>query len=193
MALTEKQIRFCKEYLIDLNATRAYKRAGYSVKSDAAAATEGSKLLRNPKVQEEIDKLIKRREKRTEIKQDDVINELAAIAFQNISDYAKVIQKPAYINDNGKRVKLLDENGKPVMYETVELTLTDNLTDKQKKAISYIKTGKYGIEIGTYNKVDALELLGRHLGMFKDKVEVSGLDEEKSKLDDIIKQMRGGE
>ena len=37
-----------------------------------------------------------------------------------------------------------------------------------------------------------MELLGRHLGMFKDRLEVSGLDEEKKKLDDILKQLRGG-
>ena len=42
------------------------------------------------------------------------------------------------------------------------------------------------------NKEQALELLGRHLGMFKDKLEVSGLDEEKKKLGDILEQLRGG-
>ena len=42
------------------------------------------------------------------------------------------------------------------------------------------------------DKEKALELLGRHLGMFKDKVEVSGLASEQSKLDDLIQQMRGG-
>ena len=45
----------------------------------------------------------------------------------------------------------------------------------------------------TYDRVRALELLGRHLGMFKDKVELSGgLDIEKTKLDDLLQQMRGG-
>ena len=45
----------------------------------------------------------------------------------------------------------------------------------------------------TYDRVRALELLGRHLGMFKDKVELSGgLDTEKTKLDDLLQQMRGG-
>mgnify|MGYP000078528268 FL=1 len=42
------------------------------------------------------------------------------------------------------------------------------------------------------DKEKALELLGRHLGMFKDRIEVSGLDDEKAKLDDILQQMRGG-
>ncbi len=41
-------------------------------------------------------------------------------------------------------------------------------------------------------KKKALELLGRHLGMFKDKLEVTGLEAEQTKLDDLIRQMRGG-
>ena len=54
-----------------------------------------------------------------------------------------------------------------------------------------IKDGKYGIEIKLNDKEKALELLGRHLGMFKDKVEVSGLEDEKKKLADILQQLRG--
>ena len=54
------------------------------------------------------------------------------------------------------------------------ITETDELSRRQIKAISGIKQGKNGIELTTYDKVKALELLGRHLGMFKDKVEVSG-------------------
>ena len=66
------------------------------------------------------------------------------------------------------------------------------MTESQIKAIAGIKEGKFGIELKLNDKEKALELLGRHLGMFKDKLEVSGLDEEKNKLDDILQQMRGG-
>lgn len=72
------------------------------------------------------------------------------------------------------------------------LTNTADLTESQIKAIAGIKEGKFGIELKLNDKEKALELLGRHLGMFKDKLEVSGLDEEKNKLDDILQQMRGG-
>ena len=72
------------------------------------------------------------------------------------------------------------------------LTDTADLTESQIKAIAGIKEGKFGIELKLNDKEKALELLGRHLGMFKDKLEVSGLDEEKNKLDDILQQMRGG-
>jgi phage terminase small subunit len=58
---------------------------------------------------------------------------------------------------------------------------------------SYSETGEMTErEVRMADKLKALELIGRHLGMFRDKVEVSGLEAEKSKLDDLITQMRGG-
>lgn len=193
MALTEKQKRFANEYLIDLNATRAYKVAYPNVKKDSTASQAGSRMLRNVKVAAYIEKRMRDREKRTEITQDMVLKELAAIGFAKASDYAKVIEKQAvYTSEEGTRIPLYDENGNPVMVNDVKLTLTDELSEEQVRAIAGIKQGKYGIEVAQCDKVKALELLGRHLGMFKDKVEVSGLDEEKSKLDDLIEQMRGG-
>lgn len=132
------------------------------------------------------------RQKRTEITQDMVVKELASIAFSNMSDYARVIEKQAVlIAEDGRRIPLVEENGTPVMVKDVELTLTQNLTEEQKHAIAGIKQGKYGIEVASCDKVRALELLGRHLGMFKDKVEVSGLQDEMSKLDDLLKQVGG--
>ena len=73
----------------------------------------------------------------------------------------------------------------------MELTITDRLNEIQLKALSGIKRGKFGIEVAQCDKVKALELLGRHLGMFKDKLELSGMNEEKSKLDNLVLQMRG--
>lgn len=193
MELTEKQKRFADEYLIDLNATRAYKVAYPNVKKDNTASQAGSRMLRNVKVASYIEKRMRDREKRTEITQDMVLKELAAIGFAKTSDYAKVIEKQAvYTLKDGTRIPLYDENGKPVMINDVKLALTDELSEEQVRAIAGIKQGKYGIEVAQCDKVKALELIGRHLGMFRDKVELSGLDEEKSKLDDLIKQMRGG-
>lgn len=57
--LTEKQKRFCDEYLIDLNITRAYKAVYINIKTDAAAGACGSVLLKNPKVRNYIDKRLK--------------------------------------------------------------------------------------------------------------------------------------
>ncbi len=166
--MTEKQKIFADEYLIDLNATRAYKVAYPRVKNDETAAAAAARLLKNVKVVTYIEKRMQDRQKRTEVTQDRVIEELAAIAFARATDFAQIV--------NGN----------------VVLTDTADLTESQTKAIAGIKEGKFGIELKLNDKEKALELLGRHLGMFKDKLEVSGLDEEKNKLDDILQQMRGG-
>jgi phage terminase small subunit len=166
--MTEKQKIFADEYLIDLNATRAYKVAYPNVKKDETAAQAGSRMLRNVKVEAYIKKRMQDRQKRTEITQDMVLQELAAIAFANATDFAQIV--------NGR----------------VILTNTADLSEEQMKAIAGIKRGKNGIELKLNDKEKALELLGRHLGMFKDRLEVSGMEAEKAKLDDILQQMRGG-
>jgi phage terminase small subunit len=166
--VTEKQKIFADEYLIDLNATRAYRVAYPSVKKDEVAAAAAARLLKNVKVAVYIQKRMEERQKRTEITQDRVLEELAAIAFARATDYAEV---------KGECVRIKD---------------TDALAEQQIRAIAGIKEGKYGIELKLNDKEKALELLGRHLGMFKDKLEVSGLEEEKKKLGDILEQLRGG-
>ena len=173
--MTDKQIIFANEYLIDLNGTRAYKEAYPHVKNDNTAAAAATRLMNNPEVKDYIDKRIKDRLERIEVTQDDVIQELAAIAFANGSDYAKVVTKPVLIQTSeGDYVPALDSEGNQMYYQAVEIEETEELTKRQIKAISGIKQGKNGIELTTYDKVKALELLGKHLGIFKDKVEVSG-------------------
>lgn len=152
--MTEKQKIFADEYLIDLNATRAYKVAYPNVKKDETAASAAARLLRNVNVQEYIDKRMKDREKRTEVTQDRVVQELASIAFAKVTDYVG-------IRSNGTT-------------SIVVMKSTDDLTDDQVRAIAGIKEGANGIEIKLNDKEKALELLGRHLGMFKDKVDISG-------------------
>ena len=165
--MTKKQKIFADEYLIDLNATRAYRVAYPSVKREETAAVNGSRMLRNAKVAEYIQKRMQDRQKRTEITQDRVLQELAAIAFAKTTDYAEIKNECVRIKDTG------------------------DLDEQQVRAIAGIKKGKFGVEIKLNDKEKALELLGRHFGMFKDKVEVSGLEEEKKKLGDILEQLRG--
>jgi phage terminase small subunit len=168
--MTNKQKAFVDEYLIDLNATRAYKAVYKNVKSDDVAAVNGNRLLRNAKVEEYLNKRMKDREKRTEITQDKVLNELAQIAFANGSDFAKVVEKPVLKEDGSVLLDPVTEE--PIYYKTVEMKLTDELPEEKRKAIAGIKMGKNGIEVNTCDKVRALELLGKHLGMFRDKVEL---------------------
>ncbi len=174
MALTAKQKIFADEYLIDLNATRAYKLAYPKVKNDESAAAAGARLLRNVKVEQYIQKRMKDREKRTEITQDMVLKELAKIGFADVTDFVTIENKG--------------------ILRVVQVKTTDEMPGDKMGAIAGIKEGANGIEIKLNDKGKALELIGRHLGMFKDKLEVSGvLETEISKLDDLVKQMRGGD
>lgn len=161
--LTERQKRFCDEYLITLNATQAAIRAGYSEKY---AATNTTKLLKNTNVEEYLQQRQQKRMERTEITQDMVLRELAIIAFSNAADYAHVIEKRATAEVEGTLIPLTDENGEPLMYRTVEPVLTEELTEDQKKALAVIKKGRDGFEVKPYDKVRALELIGKHLGMW---------------------------
>lgn len=165
--LNDKQKRFCNEYLIDLNATQAAIRAGYSAKY---ANKNAHKILDKPEIKEYLDKKMKDREQRTEITQDKVVNELAAIAFSNASDFFKIIDKTVTVGGS----IVLDDEGNPRTYKDVEFVNTDKLSEANKKVISSIKQGSNGLEIKLNDKLKALELLGKHLGMFKDKLELSG-------------------
>ena len=148
--LTAKQKKFVEEYLIDLNATQAAIRAGYSPNT---AQEQSSRLLSNVMVKNEIDKAMAQRSRRTGISQDRVLRELAKIAFVNPNDV---------INFSDATVKMTSE---------------ENLA-----AIASVKVkkipGEYGDaterEVKLYDKLRALDLLGRHLGMFKDKIEING-------------------
>lgn len=148
--LTPKQQCFVAEYLVDLNITAAALRAGYSTRT---AAQVGYQLMQKPAVQEAIQNAMDDRAKRTTVTQDKVIAELAKIAFANGADFAQVVTlKPG-------------EPGRPGV-QIVELTDTSSLGADQRAAISSIEETKHGIKVSTYDKVRALELLGRHLGIF---------------------------
>lgn len=170
--LTEQQKRFVDEYLIDLNATRAYKAAYPSVKKDETAASAAVRLLRNVKVQGYMKERQQKIQERTEITQDKVLLELARIAFSNGSDFAKVVTKKRTRTVWNDTTQEYEERESEEQF--VELIDTDSLPSDKKAAISGIKETKYGIAVESCDKVKALELIGKHLGMFKDKVEISG-------------------
>lgn len=141
--LTPKQIKFIDEYLIDLNATQAATRAGYSKKT---AQRIGSENLSKPLLQEEIQKRRNKLQNKCEITQEMVLRELASIAFASGADFAKVVQRGDSIS--------------------VEMTPTDSIPTDKRAAIAGIKRGMYGIEVKLHDKVRALEMLGKYLGLF---------------------------
>lgn len=187
MSLTAKQKRFCDEYLIDLNATQAAIRAGYSEKT---AYRTGADNLRKPQIEEYIAKRQKELSRSTEITQERVIKELALIAFSNNADYAHVVEKKMQVEAGGALVDVLDKDGNPVMYRTVEPVLTEELTEEQKRALAVIKKGRDGLEVKSCDKVKALELLGKHLGIFTDKIEANLNDTTRSELQELLAQRK---
>ena len=166
--LTKKQQAFVDEYLIDLNATQAAIRAGY--KKSEFTDTNANKLLENTRISSEIEKAMAERSRRTGINQDRVIQELARIAFVNPRNV--INPKDASIRRNASEDDL-------ACIQSVKVKRMDG-----EKSSSIEREVKFN------DKMKALELLGKHLGMFKDRLELSGMDEEKSKLDALLKQMQ---
>lgn len=164
MALNAKQRRFVDEYLIDLNATQAAIRAGYSAKT---ANEQGSRLLANVSVQAALSERMKDRESRTEITQDKVLAELAKIGFADIRNALAW----------GPEVMVVDEEtGETAVSNGVALVPSGKIDNDTAAAISEISQTAQGIKIKMHDKRAALVDIGRHLGMFKDKVEVTGKD-----------------
>lgn len=164
--LTEKQQRFVDEYLIDLNATQAAIRAGYSVKT---ANEQGAQNLVKLSIQQKISERMAERSRRVGINQDRIVMELAKIAFVNIADV---------IDPENVTIK--------------KGATTDDTAAIQSVKVKVIPTKDgEGVEreIKMADKIRALELLGKHIGMFKDKVDVS--IEKSEKLDDILSQLGG--
>lgn len=176
--MTEAQKRFCDEYLIDLNATRAYKVAYPNCKKDETAKSAGSRLLTNVNLQNYIAEKMKEREKRTEITQDMVIKELAKIAFFNPKNI---------FGDNNtlKNIVSLDDDIASVITSVETLEEYDGYGEDREKIGNTTK-------VKLADKMKALEMLGRHLGMFKDKVEVDVKEkqEKKNTITDIFSQMK---
>lgn len=130
MSLNPKQERFCQEYIIDLNATQAYIRAGYS---ENGAGQGAERMLKNVEVYARVEELQKARIEKLQVNQDWVVLRLIQISDRCMQQ---------------EEVMKFD-------YELKEL----------------VGTGEYQFDSNGANK--STELLGKHLGMFKDKVDLN--------------------
>lgn len=167
--MTNAQKRFCDEYLIDFNASRAYKAAYKSCKSDLTARTNASKLLTKTNIQKYISEKQKEIEEKTEITQKKIIQELAKIALFNIKDI---------YNENGtlKKVTELDDDtakaisGVKILQKAGPMKISLSKTNDE---IPLEHIPEQTVEFKTNDKTKALELLGKHLGMFKENVNLT--------------------
>ncbi|RIQ64645.1 terminase small subunit, partial [Bordetella avium] len=165
MALTAKQRRFVDEYLIDLNATQAAIRAGYSKKT---ARQIGEENLSKPDIAKAVQEAQAARSKRTEITQDMVLRELAKIGF---ADIRKVVTWGSTTLQAG-----VDGDGNPTteVHHGLVLVASNEIDDATAAAIAEVSEGREGLKVKFHDKKGALVDIGRHLGMFKDRVEHSG-------------------
>lgn len=146
--LTDKQKKFVEEYLIDLNATQACIRAGYSPNR---ASEQAYQLLQKTTVQESIAESMAERSRRTGINQDRIVQELARIAFVKITD---VVDSDGEINTNASDDDL-------ACIESYKVEDSDSVNGSSSKR-----------EVKLASKIKALELLGKHVGMWNDKIQV---------------------
>ena len=156
MALNEKQRLFVGEYLIDLNATQAAKRAGYSAKTSHVI---GHELLKKPEIAAAVSEAMAAREKRTHITQDRVLQELARLAF---SDIRKAFREDGTLKPPSE----LDDDMAAALAGID--TTTERLRGGEEDATS-LTTKK----IKVFDKGAALTLAMKHLGMLTEKSEVT--------------------
>ena len=147
--MTEKQQRFVDEYLIDLNATQAAIRAGYSVKT---ANERGAQNLAKVSIQQAIAEQMADRSRRTGVNQDRIVLELARIAFAKITD----------IVDSEGKIKSTATDDDLACIESVKYKGSESETSSSVER-----------EVKLSSKLKALELLGKHLGMWNDKLDVN--------------------
>lgn len=203
LGLTPKQQRFVDEYLVDLNATQAAIRAGYSPN---AAKEQGYEHLTKPHIQLAIAEARKAMQERTQITADRVVTELGLIAFADARELAEVktgccrhcwgegfkFQRTLseYNHDRGQ---WLEKGKDPMDFEEqggigfdalklphpecpncggdgdarVVLKDTRHLSPQALALYAGAKMGKYGVEVLFHSKMDAIEKLSKHLGLYE--------------------------
>lgn len=152
--LTPKQERFAQEYVVDLNATQAAIRAGYS---EDTARAQASRLLLNVDIQAHVEKARKEQTQRTGVDADTILFELLRIARSDLG-------------------QAFDDNG--------NLLPIKEIPEDVRRAISGVETfeefdghGSERVKVGEtrklkfWDKTRALELLGKHLGLYVERID----------------------
>lgn len=160
--LTDQQEAFCREYSVDFNGRRAAEAAGYTKRRADVTASE---LLRKPTVQRRLAEMAQERKVWAGVTKERIIEELARIAFADIS-----------------KVMKWDKNG-------VTISDSKELAEEVLAAIAEIKDipGKFGSTraVKLHGKLEALQMLGRHFGLFVDRVEITNNDVTADDLDNL--------
>lgn len=158
---------FANEYLIEFNGTKSYRVAYPDCNSDESAAVNASRLLRNAKINAYIEQRMKEREMRTEITQDKVLYELAKIGFADIGDYVDYRTVPTVTDE-------LDDEGNPIIDYKPVVNMKDSkeVDTSVVQEVSLSNDGSFKFKL--HDKQKALIDIGKHIGMFIDRKEITG-------------------
>lgn len=150
--LSDKQKRFCEEYLIDFNGTQAAIRAGYSKKT---AKEQSSRALTLVNVQEHIAFMQRQTSEKLNITKERVLNEYAKIAFSDIRNL---------FNEEGALVDItkLDDNSAGAVSSVKSSEEWGEDKHGNRIVVGNLK------EVKVFDKIRALQDLGKHLGLFKE-------------------------
>ncbi|EPJ0400934.1 terminase small subunit [Providencia rettgeri] len=211
--LNDMQFRFVNEYLIDLNRTAAYKRAGGNGEGNTAYVG-ASRMYRNAKVNRAITDALADRERRTQITQDAVLKmwwDIATADVNELTEYRRLCCRHCWgfgFNYQWRDAVEYDDAVKKAMAASkppsqdvggygYDDTLDPNpdcprcngagigrahfhdtrdLTGAARRLFAGVKEGKFGVEVITRNQDDALKMVAQHLGMVKNKTEITGAD-----------------
>lgn len=153
LKLTPRHKKFVERYIASGNATQSYKDAGYTGKG---AQVSASKLLTNPIVSGFLEERRKEIAEQSDIKSQDVINEIAKIAFSNSEDFFKW---------DKEEVELIPGSGIKVERGVAVLKTPEELTRDHKACIQSIEETQHGIKLKLYNKQSSLESLKKYFGL----------------------------
>ncbi|WP_430247538.1 terminase small subunit [Providencia sp. PAZ2] len=211
--LTELQARFVIEYLIDMDKTAAYQRAGYKSQGETGAAA-ARRLYRNVSVNRAIRDALTARERRTQITQDAVLKmwwDIATADVNELTEYRRLCCRHCWgfgFNYQWRDAVEYDDAVKKNMAANkpppqdvggygYDDTLDPNpdcprcngtgigrahfhdtrdLAGAARRLFAGVKEGKFGVEVITRNQDDALKMVAQHLGMVKNRTEVTGAD-----------------
>jgi len=163
--LTEKQAFFCLYYIKSFNATQSYLKA-YQC-SYNTAMVEGSRLLLNPKIRDEINRLKEIKRQTIMITEDDIIERYMRIAFLDITDFTEFGQEEVPIITKEGPVFLPDSDTgelKPLM-QTINVLKFKSSDMVDGGLISEIKQGRQGVSLKLEDKQKALKWLADFFGM----------------------------
>jgi len=181
--LTTKEEGFVLDWIETSCKTEAYRRNYACNKMSEKTINNNAYMVsKRSEVQERYNNLMNKAVKRSEVTQDMIIQELVKIAFSDIGDFIEI----------GKGAENFDEETKEMMEKlgvTSQKVIIKNSSEipKEKKGvIKSIKQGANGIELTIHDKMASIQLLGKHLGMFGDKLEVTEKKDYEDLTDDEL-------